>query len=587
MCDDFHVRAIGLIVAGGALGVVAYRVQVHDLYSPGNRAAATVTVGWAFLVAGIAAWARRPANRLGLLMVVAAFALLARQLRYSHDPLLFTVFFALGDIAYALVGHCVFAYPFGRIRGRAERVLVSVGYATALVFPLAALLVYSGRQPLLQYNPLDPRPHKSLLRVTTSDHAVELLQKSEVVVFFGVLATLFIVLIARNLVRATPRMRIVLLPLVVAAIAIALRAVFESVFTFFDRPFAYDYVFWWQIGAIIALPLALLAGLLRARLARAAVGDLLLALERTPPAGLRAALARALGDPTLQLAFWLPERREFVDAVGRPVSLPTNDPRQAATRIEHEGEPVAALVHDPSLLEEPELVEAVGAAARLALENARLQAELRVQLKNVEESRARIVAAGDEERRRIERDLHDGAQQHLVAIALELRRAERRLGRTVDAEIEHVLATAANELQVAVEELRELARGIHPTILAEGGLVAALDSLAARSPVRVKVNATPERFPPDVEGTAYFVVCEALANVVKHAHATAATVAARRENGALVVEIGDDGVGGARFDDGSGLRGLADRVEARGGRLRVDSPRGRGTCVIAEIPCGS
>jgi signal transduction histidine kinase len=301
----------------------------------------------------------------------------------------------------------------------------------------------------------------------------------------------------------------------------------------------------------------------------------------------RDALAHALDDPTLQLALWLPERGEFVDVAGKPVALPTDDRRHAVTRIEDEGEPVAALVHDPSLLEEPELVEGVGAAARLALENARLQAELRVQLKNVDDSRARIVAAGDEERRRIERDLHDGAQQRLVAIALELRTAQRRIGQRLDPEVESVLTTAVNELQGALEELRELARGIHPTILAEGGLAAALDSLARRSPLSVRVDATAERFPPDVEATAYFVACEALANVAKHAGATTATVAARRENGTLVIEVADNGVGGASLDGGSGLRGLADRVEARGGLLRVESERGSGTRVIGEIPCAS
>ena len=586
-CDDLNVRAIVLIVAGAALGVVAYRVQVHDLYSPGNRAAATVAVGWAFLVAGLAAWARRPENRLGPLMVVTAFALLARQLRYSHDPILFTVFFALGDIAYALVGHCVFAYPFGRIRGRVERALTTAGYATVLLFPPAILLFHGAGSPLLFYVSGDPRPHESLLRVATRDHVVELLQKSEVVVLYGMLATLFIVVIARNLLHATPRMRRVLAPLLVAAIAIGLRAVFESVFTFFDRPFAYDYVFWWQITAIIALPLALMAGLLRARLARVAVGDLLVELERTPTEGLRDALARALGDPTLELAFPLPDGRGFVDAAGRPVQLPTHDAGRAVTRLEHESEPLVALVHDPSLLEEPKLMHAAGAAARLALENARLQAELRLQLKKVEESRARIVAAGDEQRRRIERDLHDGAQQRLVAIAVELRSAQRRHGRDLDPEMEQLLTTAVDGLQVAVEELRELASGIHPTILAEGGLATALDSLAGRSSLPVRVDATDERFSPDVEVVAYFVACEALANVVKHAHASVVTVAAHRENGALVIEVADNGVGGAQLDGGSGLRGLADRVEARGGRLRVESPHGGGTRVVAEILCGS
>jgi signal transduction histidine kinase len=574
-----------LVVTGGvALGVVAYRVQVHDLHSPGGRAAAQVAVGWAFLVAGLVAWARRPGNRLGPLMVATAFLLLARQLRYSTDPALFTIFFALGALGYAMVGHSVLAYPFGRVRGRFERGLVIAGYTTVVVLPLAVLLLYDGRSLLLQYT----APRESVINVTGSERAVELLEKAQVFLLFGLLATMFIAVILRSLVSATPRMRRVLMPLLFAAIVIALRAVFECVFTFVDRPFASDYLFWWQVAAVIALPIALLAGLLRARLARVAVGNLLLELEHTPTSGLRDAFARALDDETLELALALPGGGGFVDGEGRPFELPDeNDPDRAVTRIEDEGELLAVLVHDPSLLEERRLVEAVGAAARLALDNARLQAELRVQLNLVEESRARIVAAGDEERRRIERDLHDGAQQRLVAIALELRSAQRRHGKSLDPGVEELLSSTVDGLQVAVAELRELARGIHPTILAEGGLNAALDSLASRSPVPVTVEATSERFPPDVEADAYFVACEALANVTKHSGASSATVAARQENGTLVIEVADDGVGGAEVVSGSGLRGLADRVEARGGRLRIESPNGGGTRIVGEIPCAS
>ena len=574
------MRWLGLIAAGIALGLLAYRAQVDGLPIPGEsgHAAAQVAVGWAFLVAGVIAWARRRGNRMGALLVIAAFALLARQLRYSTDPYVFTLFFALGDLGYALVGHTVLAYPTGHLRNRFERGLVIAAYAVSLV-PVAVLLVVDARYPLLQ-----SPPRESVISITADHHLAELLQKAEVVAFFGVLAILFIAVILRRFGTATPRLRRVLAPLLVAAIAIALRAVFECVFTFVDRPFASDYLFWWQVVVVIALPLALLAGLLRAHLARAGVSDLVIELEHTPPSGLRDALARALGDPSLELALALPNGRGFVDGDGRPVKLPEDDPRRAVTRIEHDGELLAALVHDPSLLEEPALLQATGAAAHLALQNARLQAELKAQLTLVEESRARIVAAGDEQRRKLERDLHDGAQQRLVAIALELRSAQRRLGEDLDPTVEKLLSSTVDDLQVAVEELRELARGIHPTILVEGGLAAALDSLASRSPLPVTVDATHERFAPEVEADAYFVACEALANVAKHAHASSATVTASCENATLRVEVADDGAGGARLGEGTGLRGLADRVEARGGRLRVESPAGAGTRIVAEIP---
>jgi signal transduction histidine kinase len=380
-----------------------------------------------------------------------------------------------------------------------------------------------------------------------------------------------------------------LAPLLLGAVVFALRAVFEGIFTFVERPSAvvYDYLLWWQLVGFVALPLALLAGMLRARLARAGIGELVLELERAPPHAFRDALARALGDPTLEVAFWLPERRGFVDAAGRHVELPAEDGRRAVTRIEHDGEPLAALVHDATLGDEPKLLHASGAAVRLALENAHLQAEMRAQLVRVQESRGRIVAAADEERRRIERDIHDGAQQRLVALGLQLRSAQRQLGSAAAPELDRLLAEAVDELQVAVEELRELARGVHPAILTEEGLAAALDSLGSRTPISVSLEVADGRLPPGVEATAYFVVCEALANVVKHAEATKATIRAERRNGILVVEVSDDGVGGAHAGSGSGLRGLADRVEALGGRLVIESPAGGGTRIVGEIPCES
>jgi hypothetical protein len=236
-------RLVGaaLLVGGLALGIVAYRVQTDALHA-GNHSIATVAVACAFLVAGLVAWARRPVNRIGPLMVLTAFALLARQLRYSDDALLFTVFFVLGDIGYAMVGHCAFAYPSGRVTERYERALVVAGYATVLVLPPLTLLFFDGTRPLIGFDPL---PRDSLINVTGDADAVELLQKTQIVFFFGVLATLFIVLVGRRLWLASPRMRGILAPLLLAAVAFALRAVFECVFTFVDRPFAYDYLFWW------------------------------------------------------------------------------------------------------------------------------------------------------------------------------------------------------------------------------------------------------------------------------------------------------------------------------------------------------
>jgi signal transduction histidine kinase len=583
-----RVLQAALGVTGIGLGVLAYQVQVDNLPEPLTtpaRAAATVTAAWAFLAAGLVAWSRRPGNRLGVLMIATCFALLARQFRYHHDPLSFTVFFLVGELGYALYAHVALAYPGGRVTDRLERLFLKAAYGVALVFPLAILLFYDGSFRLRYF---DPAPRETLLDLTADDGAVDALEKIYATTAYGVLAGLFIALIIRRLAQATPRGRRILAPLLLAAVVAALWAVLQGILAFAESPPDVVYhLFWWQIIALTALPLALLAGLLRARLARVSVSDLVVHLEQTPVDGLRDELAEALEDPTLELGLWLPERAGYVDAAGRTLAVPEDGPARAVAWIEHEGEPLAVLVHDPTLRDEPKLVEAVAAAARLALVNARLHAEVRAQLETVKESRARIATAADEERRRIERDLHDGAQQRLVALALELRSAQRGLGEEADPELDRLLASTADELQVAVEELRELAHGIHPGTLTQAGLASALEQLAARMPFPVTVQAVAERLPPDVEATAYFVASEALTNVAKHAGASRAAVLVQRANGMLVVEVEDDGNGGARLEDGSGLRGLVDRVESRGGRLRIETGPGAGTRIVGEIPCAS
>ena len=582
--QSIYIRVV-ILLAGIGLGLVAYDVQIDNLGSTSLRAAASVTAGWAFLAAGLATWSRRPGNRLGPLMVAACFALLARQLMYSHDALAFTTFFALGELGFALVAHSALAYPSGRVIDRAGRLFLKVLYAAVLAFPLAILLVHDGGDRLRYF---DPFPRKSLLLVSGRSDLAGFLQDAHAVVD-GCLAAVFIGLVARKLWLATPRARHILAPLLLATIVAALWALYSSIVVFTTSPprFLVENVFWWQVCALTALPLALFAGLVRARLAHASIGGLVLGLENTPPRGIRDALARALGDPTLDVAFWLPERREFVDVDGRAVMVPPDGPERAVTQLEQGGEPLAALIHDPTLRDEPQLLDAACAAARLALENGRLHAEVQAQLAMVKDSRARLVAAADEQRRRIERDLHDGAQQRLVALALELKSAERRLGGRADHDVERLLAAAAEEVQVAVQELRDLAGGIHPGILTQGGLAIALGALAGKAPVPVTVDAELERFRPEIEATAYFVAAESLTNVAKHARASKASIKASLENGKLVIKVADDGIGGAAEAGGTGLRGLADRVEAQGGRLRVDSPPGNGTCIVGEIPCES
>jgi signal transduction histidine kinase len=338
--------------------------------------------------------------------------------------------------------------------------------------------------------------------------------------------------------------------------------------------------------ALAGIPVAFLLGLLRTQLARAGVADLVVALGGPlAPGALRDALARALHDPTLTVAYWLPGDERHVDAGGRTVILPAG-PERAVTEVQREGRRIAALIHDPALDDEPELVASAGAAAALALENERLHAELRARLEELHASRARIVEAADDERRRIERDLHDGTQQRLVSIAMTLGLAESRLEHD-PAAVGPLLDQARAALSDALSELRELSQGIHPGILSERGLRAALEELAygARVPLELDVD-LPGRLPEPVEAAAYFVVSAALTNVAKHAGASSVRVRVARANGCAVVEVADDGVGGADGARGTGLRGLGDRVDALGGRLVVVSPAGRGTVLQAEIPCG-
>ncbi|MBD0290993.1 MAG: sensor histidine kinase [Thermoleophilia bacterium] len=572
-----------------ALGLLAYRILSSDNGQDALEAGAQVVVGWTFVGSGLLAWSRRPTSRVGVLLAGAGLALLVRRLEYADDSALFTLGYSLGELSNVLIAHAILAYPTGNLQTRLERAVVAAGYVLVLAFPLATLAVYDARSACVVDCGAPGRP-ESLLLVHAHDGLAGALPDAYRIVVFGVLGLLFVALVVRRFVAATAAGRRLLVPVLVAGALAGTRAVLEAAVTFatYSEPTRQG-LFWSQMAAQVALPIALVVGLLRARLAHAALADVLPQLDSTPPGAIRDVLARALGDPTLEIVYWVPERQGYVDASGKPVSPADGSPSRIVTPLSTNGDPIAAIVHDEALADDRVLVQDAAAAASLALENARLHAEVKAQLAAVRESRARIVAAADAERRRIERDLHDGAQQRLLALALALRTAERRYEDRGDRELQQVLGSAVEELRGAVDDLRELAHGLHPTILAEQGLGPALRSLAVRSPVPVEMRmdgGLEDRLPPDVEAAAYFVACEALANVVKHACAAAATLTVSRRDGAVAIAVADDGRGGADAD-GSGLRGLADRVEALGGRLVVASPAGAGTTVSAEIPCAS
>jgi signal transduction histidine kinase len=348
-----------------------------------------------------------------------------------------------------------------------------------------------------------------------------------------------------------------------------------------------DSIFEWSVfGLRVLVPVAFLLGVLRQRRTAGPLAPLAAHLGRPDAAGTTGDAARAaLGDPSLVL-FRARDDGSWLAEDGTTGPMPVADPGRALLFVGPADAPIAALIHDPAVLEHPELVEGVVPILRLALENERLEAALRAQLDEVTASRARIVTATEEERRRLERDLHDGAQQRLVAVSLALNEARATTGSAeASGPLGDQLDALAGELAAAIQELRELARGIHPAILEHEGLGPAVAGLARRAsiPVEVQVD-VPERLPSVVESTAYFTIAEALTNVQRYAKATQARVTAVSSDRGLELEVTDDGVGGADPGRGSGLRGLADRVTALGGELVVDSPDGGGTTVAATIP---
>jgi signal transduction histidine kinase len=497
--------------AGLAFGVAAEWIGRPELI--GLDAAA----GFSLIFLGLAAWAQRPQSRAGAIMTAAGFAWFLGTL---WSP---AVYLNRGPLA-----HLLLSYPQGRLSSRLERLAVGAAYAYAAAYPVAgsnyatiafalALIALATHRYVISRGP----ERRACLTALTAATA------------FG----LVLILGATTRIDGLSAERAVL--------------------------FAYDLV-------VLLIAVGLFADLLWGPWAQATVTRLVVDLGDTVSAGpLRNRLARTLGDPTLVVAYRLPEATGYVDEAGRPVELPATGGERTVTPIDQDGARVAVLVHDSAVLNDPELISAVAAATRLAISNARLQTEVRVRVDEVDASRRRIVAAGDEQRRRLERELRQGAQRRLARVA--------ELLMDVDPELERQLVEAQ-------AELGEFGRGTYPATLTEYGLGAALRELAERSPFPVELVVSSKRSRGPVEAAAYFVCSEGLANVAKYASASRVRIRVAREDERLIVEVADDGVGGADPSVGSGLRGLADRVEALGGRLGVESPLGRGTRLLAELP---
>ena len=691
--------AWGAAALAGVVVTLIVQLGSHHMRPTAVEIAVDLVVGLSFATTGLIAWARRPENNTGRLLLAVSFAWFLGLLGVANDAVVYTIGQASGALVLAAFVHLALAYPGGRLPTRRDRAIVGAGYALAVVANVLILV-------------FEPHPDCSkcatnVFFVSDRPGAAQAVDTATNVAAAILVAVVVGMLVARYR-AATPVARRVFRPIgLTGAAALAFLAASFAAGTI-DQG-VQDVLAAIALIVLTSVPFWFLAGLLRSRLARGGVAQLLLDVRET--ASLEEAqdgLRRALNDPGVMLAAWVDERHGYVDPNGKAFEVPSDDVERVATLVASEsGDHLAVIVHDRALLDEQELLDAVAVAARLALHRNRLQAELRARLDELQRerdfmrdvvnaapaffcvvdlegrvrrfndtlanacgvvddeatrgryiwdvfvapvdaavfrecvlaedggehqhlfrsagggvidvawvmtpiqdsegllrlvltggdvservrhadelrrSRSRLVDAADAERRRLERNLHDGAQQRLVSLSLALRLAESKLRADPEA-ASAILGGAGEELALALRELRELARGLHPAILTDRGLEPALATLVERSVVPVELEVDLDgRLPGPVEVAIFYVVSESLANVAKYADAQTVAVRVAASGDAVVVEVSDDGVGGADERQGSGLRGLSDRVEALDGRLVVESPAGAGTRVLATMP---
>jgi signal transduction histidine kinase len=556
--------AVVLLAAIAALlGVVEAVLVVSGPVEPAWLVALFPTVAVVYVTTGAVAWVRRPSNRMGLLLVGGGVAFLLAGLANTDIPGLIAVGHVLATALLAVIVHMLLAFPSGRLRNRWSWVVAVAAYVVAIVL----------QAPLYLFRPQDA-PYDVLELAARPDLAnIGMLVQRWIglLVMLATAATLTLRLRA-----ARPSRRRVLAPLYVygsAAVLFVPLSVNVMAPVLDLSPIT---VLVGQFVALALVPVAFAAALFRGGFARTAeveeLGAWLGAHEVGRPA-IRDALRAALGDRSVDLAFTSADGAGYVDAHGRTVELPAVGTSRAAVEVEVGGRRVGVIVYDATLIAEPEVPRAAGRVVAIAVDREQLTAQLRASQEALRDSRRRIVEAGDRERRRIAQDLHDGLQSRLVLLAVEATRAGAK--------------SVSVGIRTAIDELRALVHDVMPPLLIEDGLYAATEDLVDRLPVPTSL-VLPEgeaRLPAPLERTAYFVVAEALTNAVKHSLAGEVAVRLDLVHGILRIEVVDDGVGGAT-QGGRGLRGVADRVDAFGGRFTLDSPPGGGTRVVAEVPCG-
>ena len=575
LARSLHRSLLAILCAGGLLA--AFQLSVVRL--GGAAAALPVLFPLIFLVylgAGLIAWYRRPSNRMGVLILLAGIMLFLSGMGNSVVPVLEGVGTVTATLILAATIHLLLAFPSGRVRERTSAVVVGAAYFTTFAL----------QSPIYLFNPSGPDPSLSVA------DAPMLAQVGGVVqgIAGGAVMVATAVLLVRRLMRADRTHRRVLIPLFSYGIAAVLFIAFSG--NLFVRalhmPAALAGVL--ELVAVGGIPIAFVLGILLGSFARTGQIEELgtwLGVAGGERGALTAALSRTLGDPSLEVSFWVPRRRVFVDADGIPVVSTTPGQNRATVEIDYQGSAVAAISYNPALIDEPDTVRSAGRIVAIALERERLTADLRASRRALQHSRERLVDAADQERRRVAQDLHDGLQMQLVLLAVE---AQQLANAPETGDLASERATRLHKgIDSAASELRQLVHAVMPAALVERGLSAAAEDLADRMPIPTTLDLDVEdgACSPVVESTAYFVIAESLTNAVKYAQATAVSVKVLRINSVLRVEVNDNGTGGATVNDGSGLRGLADRVDVLGGTMELTSEPGQGTQIVVEVPCAS
>lgn len=527
-----------------------------------------------FLLAGLRAWHRRPANRLGALILFAGFAFFLGGLGNTGIPVFVAASTVGATLILAVIVHMLHAFPSGRLHGRLSKFTVLAAYVNSLVLQAPSYLFSTD-------------PDAPFLAIADSPDVATLARMLQQWLGAVVMVATAFVLI-RRLVQAAPGQRRVLAPLFAyGAFAVCMVPIGSHVLIpllGLSREMNAAV----QLLVLGGIPLAFGHGIIRGGFAKTGELEELgswLGAAGGARSALAAALARALGDPTATLSFWLPRHGVFVNEDGSPAPLEAQGANRGQEEIVLGTRKVGAIAYDKTVVEEPALVRAAGQVVAIAVDRERLTVELQESYGALQRSRERLVDTADRERRRIARDLHDGLQMQLVLLALEAQNLAKSAG--ADAAAAERATHLRQGIDAAAAELRQLVHAVMPAALIERGLAAAAEDLADRMPIPTTLELQLDGGPLSsaVEHTAYFVLAEALSNALKHSQASQIQVRLADGDGWLRLSVHDDGMGGADLHTGTGLRGMGDRVDVLGGFLELSSAPGEGTLIKVDLPC--